>query len=791
MTPRTLRALAAALCVALLGATAWAQGPTIAYDDEAAVLARIDEVMTTLEEVGSAIDRTAFHSGALAFDLAFEDADTITAWVRDRIAFEPYAGVLRGASGALRARAANAFDQALLLGLLLGDAGYEVRMPITALDETQARRLLALAATEAPPVPDIGDLDAIRAALSELADTIGDDEGRLLAALDTALDPEPLDTDRVTAELADIEAGIAGALGGADRLGDGSDAALLADVTDYAWVEYRLGSDDPWTVVHPTGFEPDEALEADEVVTGDVPERYVHRIRIEAWIESRSGDAEPTRQAVMSPWEAPVANVDHQVIEYANAPDQAGGSTPGEFDLAELARSAEVFTPYLRGELAPGAMIYDLDGRALTPDVAGNQATGVFRSVARNAESAIGALGQIGNDGPVGDAIALTGHGLDVTLIAPGGEATVHRRWILDRIGPENRAASVYDVSGEPEDRQAAARALLGRYRLMVSTGATTPAYLLDRTIQRLLETRGLLELMARNLGDDPSDLVLDPGVMPGPPDLDHLGAFDAFDRALAGLDAAPGFRPDPAVLILSETVTQDGEGFRRSVDIVANPRRVLTATDAGVTIDPLAALRRGAWETLVEREMLLGDGAELPPGGEVESLVAADLRGPYRLLEPGDAADPDDLGVDPGVASRIQAELDRGALVLLGTLPDGGEPAWWRVDPVSGATLGVTADGRGQTMTEYTIQLYDNAFTVMFAVKGISDCLDVQSGPAQACCLLKAHLSNVAGLGLGSMVGAAFGSGAGLVFGLSTGVAGVDWSDGMGLDCADFGAGY
>ena len=789
--PTLLRAL---LALAFLWTgLASAQVERIQYDDTAAVLARIDDVMTTLEDMRAALDRTAFDAGELAFELAFEDADTIAAWVEERIAFEPYAGVLRGPDGTLRARAGNAFDQALLLARLLNDAGFETRIAVANLADEDAARLLERAATSATVPTELGDVDAIRASLARLSELLSDEEGRTLASFEEMLDPRPLSDASTLQEIETLAADILGTLDAEGvRLAEGAREQLLREVASYAWTEYRLGPNEPWTAAHPTGFGPPDDLEVVETFGDTVPEAYLHRIRVEAWIESKAG-GELTIQPVMAPWERPVANADHVVIDYANAPDPAPvGDTVGAFDLSAVASGAQAFIPNLFGELAESGLIFDLDGRVLSPDVAGNVAAGVFRSVAANAESALGALSTIGSDEEADDALALTAHGLDITVIAPDGTETTYRRWIVDRLGAEARAAGDTTVGTDPEERIRVARALVGRHRIMVSTGAIQGGFLLDRAIERALETRPLLELVATSLAGDAAELRIDRDAFPGPTGLDQLGALDAFDRALADADAGRGYRPSPAVLIFSENVTDDGDGLFHSIDIVANPRRVLAGTSEGLALDVSAAVRRGAWETIVERQMLASPDASLGEGDVVESVAAADLRGPYRLLQPGDAVDAGALGIDSDAAARLSDDLARGAYALLGTLPDSGEPAWWRVDPVSGTTLGITADGRGQSATEYTIQLLDNAATLIFAIKGLADCNDAPAGPPRACCLLKAHLSNVAGFGLGNIVSAGVGTAAaGLVLGVSTGLAGVDWSDSMGLSCEAFGAGF
>jgi hypothetical protein len=759
-----------------------AQAQPVRYDDRAAALARLDELMDLLEEMRGAIDRTVFDADELAFELAFEDAETIAAWVAEHIAYEPYGGLLRGPDGTLRARAGNALDQATLLARLLGDAGYETRIALATLEDDAADRLLARATLAPPPAPTIGDVDALRASLSRLSEIVARSEEELLASLEATLAPPPIEDEALRGELVAIAGGIEDTLREAGVvLGDGAASVLRDEARSYAWTQYRLGPDDPWTSAHPTGFAPVAPLEPQRVLEAEIPAELQHRIRIQAWIEQKRGD-ELTRVPVMEAWERPAANAAGVVLEYANYPNSAPGGDVGGFDLQRVAEETEVFAPYFEGRLAPGAMIFDLDGRAIAPDVANNVAAGVFRAVASAAESAAGALGAMGSegDGEGDDVLALSGHGIDITLVAPDGRETLHRRWVLDRIGAERRAGGTIEIAPDAPDP---ARAVLGRHRIMVSTGSLPPGYLLDRTLERLLEARDFFAYIVGQMAEPDPSADLDEAMLGGPTGLDHLAAFDTFERTVADVGAGPGYRPAPAVLVLSERVAPAGDAeLVRSIDIAANPRRVPSETGDGA-LDPGAALRRGVWETLVEREMLLDGEAG------AERVAAADAAPPYRLLRPGDDVDAAGLGLGAEAAARLAEELARGALVLLPTSPAEGLAAWWRVEPTTGAALGVTADGRGQAMVEYEIQLLDNAMTLMFAVKGLKDCQGM-GGTAEACCLLKAHINNVTGLGLGGIIGKLGGAGAGLLFTMTTGVAGTDFAGGMGLSCEAFGAG-
>jgi hypothetical protein len=67
--------------------------------------------------------------------------DALFAFVRDRIRYEAYTGVLRGADGTLAARAGNAFDRSLLLARLLETHGVPVRFAASTLPSDRAEVL--------------------------------------------------------------------------------------------------------------------------------------------------------------------------------------------------------------------------------------------------------------------------------------------------------------------------------------------------------------------------------------------------------------------------------------------------------------------------------------------------------------------------------------------------------------------------------------------------------------------------------------------------------------------------
>ena len=94
--------------------------------------------------VDSLIDETAFGLGY--------DRNQIFQFVRDEVAYDPYAGVLRGARGTLQGLAGNAADQAILLAALLDASLITTRFAIGELSEEAADALIGSAQWDADTV---------------------------------------------------------------------------------------------------------------------------------------------------------------------------------------------------------------------------------------------------------------------------------------------------------------------------------------------------------------------------------------------------------------------------------------------------------------------------------------------------------------------------------------------------------------------------------------------------------------------------------------------------------------
>ena len=758
---RSIRGLVvAALCLGLVlmspgvGLAVFAQQVPLTLE---AAEARLDRYMTLIERLQGAIDRTQFDLSALRLDLSFAEPEAVIAFVRDGIAFEQYPGLLRGAEGTLMGRAGNALDQAVLLDTLLADLGAETRLARGTLSEPQAQALVRQMLTPGPAPAPVGNADVIAGIIDELASFTNYQSDAFVDLLMKATQPTDVSSsDRFADADATARALVESLRGAGIALGDDQvEAKLVAEAADYLWLEYRFGPTEAWQAAHPAAGDLDLAdLEAAEYFSDGVPESLQHRLRMEVVIE-RSGDG-LLSQAVMAPLEHPVADLVGVLFSYSNAPD---GAT-GELDqtIADMLEATTNFLPILDGELAPGGQFFDLSGNLKAPsDV-----------VAELGQDVGGAFGGFGLGGGGEPETTLSAQWIDYTLIAPGGEETRFRRTVMDRIGMDRRlAGEISPASEAPND----GLALIAQQRFMVAAVDYPLGFILDTTLQRLQETRPLLEFMLAQAYEVEAALP-DAAELRASSPVEHLVAYNLFDGATASRDG-PGYRAEPSLLVFSS-------GFRggpadavqfSSIDIVNNAKRIFDTDGQGLANDGLDAVRAGVWETLIESDLVAGEEGL----NTARLLDEADEAGiAIRVIAPGASAEVDDLDISAEARANLVRDLEAGFAVLVPeAMPTPGLTGWWRVDPLSGETLGMTSDGRGQDFIEYAINVYDKAATLAFALAGIEKCLENESGLAQLCCLMKVYMNTVYGIGIGLGVSAFAGSVAGLGFTLITGFAG------------------
>jgi len=760
------RCLALLLCLVAVGARAdtpqavYQPPADISADDRQAALDQLNRFVAKLEQLRAEIDRSYFDPDALLDRMEFDEQKVI-AFVRDEIRFEQYPGLLRGAQGTLISGAGNALDQALLLATLLNNAGLEVRIAHGRISEQQARMMLsAIGADTSGPGHLATESRAWEARLAELHKISGAPAPKNYAPIEEA--PFFAATQQATDKLIQ-------ALRDADlALAETDSTTLVAEARDYFWVESRLGPGDTWQAHHPA-FRAFEKLPVDsfnppiEIFGTQIPENLQHRLKIEVFIEQKLGKQLQTHR-VAGPWVRPVANLSGVVLSYSNQPNTLDAEAI-KTGVEAAVNKASLFIPILNGE--PGNVAFDMNGSTIDIESLGMDAFGagaVFQTVGDKAGQAANSLAAMGvaGDGESPDLLALTAHWIEYTLIGPGGVETRYRRMLLDRLGAASRMAGQIRLRSMSDAD--VRRALTVQHRFMVASGSYSEAYTADRTLQRLIDVAPAWRLMLRYLYGSDVQLAAIRDLEPSP--LPHLALYRTFDMGPKKLGVPIAYRASPSMVVLRNGLLSEELGFR-SVDVIANERRVLVRDEQGeLRLDAEKAVAIGVWETAIEAlaHDYFGRGnAKYNTFAVFDSAQRQSIKA--KVLKPH-TANTSEIVLDDDERIHLMQDLDTGHAILIPQRRPAGLTltGWWRVNPDTGATLGMTADGRGQDAMEYLIETAGNALTLVTSLARYVNCAQYTDGVTKACCLLEAHMNNVGGMALGGLLGASLGAAGGAI---------------------------
>lgn len=679
---------------------------------------RFCQVMDTMDQMADIVTDARKHIDKSAFDFDTQldrldyDADTIVDYVRRSIAFEPYSGTLRGTRGTLLSRAGNSLDQSLLLGKLLNDAGYEARILRTQLDKGTATALLRQM-TSPPPleVPE----DQVHALASSLAKLGGDTVSQtdILEKLKTSPNPKNDPHYRKVLKTAEFLRDKLNSAGIEVESTVEEDSALIADSSDYFWVQYRDTVADGWKHAHPAfaGDAPETFPEPMEFIAGTVPTELQHKFRVRLFIERSIGgklEAVPISDA----WERPVANLVDVPLTFSITPNSMTNDLALEGRHTEALANATYFVPLFNDNLAPGGQYFDINGNIVDPMAASGPATGVFATMSDRLGDAVGELG--------GEPPRLTAQWMELTLISPSGEERTWRRTTLDRIGPAARARGEAPESLQDENPDQALD-LLRTNTIMIAAGDTPRQLVLDRSFEQFERAQPMFHQLTEQLAYRAFD-EREPPEMTAVNDLptswpSHLALFSLFDRA-DGLDESRRiYRATPGLVVHVQGPRPNGGGFEM-VDIVTNARRAVVLDGEVPRLDPQAAVLAGVWDTAQEGELLQSGESRLNTDLAFDEALE-DGRN-LVVLPPGERVS--GVALAPDIEAAVLADLTRGFAVVV---PDGqddpGRAGWWRVNPVTGETVGQAADGRGVEATEYTIKL--NLISTAFLSVGMAKC--------------------------------------------------------------------
>jgi hypothetical protein len=622
--------------------------------------------------------------------------EALTAWVGREVALVPYRGSLRGARGALMDRYGNSLDRALLLAELLTTAGHEVRLARATLDPATAGALLE---SFAPPPADEPPAVAGDVLAARLAQAAGPYAQAVEADLAQAASADA-EIERSIEQRSDVlTRELLAALGDLPARADGDTRAdVIAALQDHWWVQVRDGS--AWIDADPSAAvagSPEETLAPADLPAG-LRHHVTVRLLIEFWEEGRLREETIFTQELV-----PAELIDRPVVlrhhplsapppeELLEAPDPAAAGL-------DAAAEAWVWQPVLTiGDEAAVDQLFTTRGEVL-PAGAESMAslgldTGIFGDFASD-------IGDVFDDGPAPQPVAapdeanapvrVSAEWLEITVTVPGEAPVTHRRTVFDLLGPAARSADpVPAPSLGPAERLQRALGLLREVDILV-TGAAPAASFVGQVLAR--DGADLLRSVALTLRSDAgwSDLGL--GEVPRIPLPLYRHALLRFDPAQIDAAVRPFLDRPNVALAWSGLVGTGAADLQETLlfDIVANGVATAAASDGFA-----ARLAQGVRDTVAE-DALAGAGATDNAADLYEADRAAGRA--WMRLDPAAPAVLDGLALPEAARAAIARDLAAGAVVIVPPGPvasgAGEHVAWWRVDPVTGTTLGMTPAG-------------------------------------------------------------------------------------------------
>lgn len=683
----------------------------------------------------SNIDKTIFNDEEILLSLDF-DAKKIISFIQQKFVYQHYQGILRGVQGTLNSRSGNALDQSVLLAKLLNDAGYETRIANGKLNEKEASLLVSSIANASLP-SNIGNGVAFEKSLAKFGIKRKRDINWQKTETYKRYKQSKSNLEKLFAKN-DIQ------LNEVDIT-----EQFIAQAQDYFWVEYHMGQSDKWVSAHPAFTKGDEPkVKAVSYFKDKVPIKYLHKLKIEAFIQQRVGDKLTTHK-LMKAWERPTANLNNILISYSNTPS----SINNESTETEVIENSNFFTPTFNGKPI-GSKVFDMKGRLIDSSAMNTSAAVLFQTLGNKVE---GALGKLNNKDPDNSLMQLTAQWLKFTFTQPDGTEFIQKRYLYetDNYKPIKKEIIKAKYS------------LTNEYRFLASSGEQSIAYIANSYLNLINDSIPLLQASANKVYFPNKKVSIKKEMINVTSPFELLVQNDLMQTNVDNMKVIK--YKGSANLTGIKRGYADAENVKLTVDIVSNRSNYLIKKDNRIFLSPKAAFASGVWQTASEwlPSRFLG-----LTQSEINTLKVQSASSKQNI--PMKIIKLDDLGTleikDKNIISRISQELNQGyTIVIPNKKPDTlSMSGWWRINLSTGETLGMTADGAGGDATEYMIKQVLIALRLVRAVGKLKKCQNINNDLKKLCCLTEAHFNNVGGLAFGGMLGAKLGTAGSAVFSIA-----------------------
>jgi hypothetical protein len=612
-----------------------------------------------------------------AAELGF-DVERMFRFVADEVQYEPYAGALRGANGALWSLAGNSVDKSLLFAALLDEALVQYRFAFGELDASGIDALTA--ATRADPetlanrfaeaqlrglLPTPGGVLGNPVATPEAGEPLTAEEER---ALDDALATTNAILDRASELSEQHMAVIRDALAEASIDVPVAGSELPAEeTTRHAWIQVADGP--AWIDYAPAlaGAEPGVApTSATSQTAAEVPADLIHTVTIRVVAEEFLGGAAVRRDAISVPFTS---------AELVNEPIALQVLPP-----ASLSSLGFTLTTLLTGQVAlvPSIVANDIGSFADAPLLfGGGDGAGDILS-AEPAEEGM----------PVdGEALSLW---LAVDIASPGADPVTVERPLFDRVGIQARQAETIDFATiEPVET------------LTAPDGTTlvaglTPVHQLSVDSAYIPYSYAARDLERQELFGDLA--------------MANAGLLMLRDSLRMRLEVPQGVHPviaTPQVTLVSASNVDPldiDSGVQVEFDLLHRASMPYATGEASADLQP--AMLSGVANQVAEQIAIeiaaesVEDSSAVTLGATVGAVFSAAVDQGIPVIAFTDEAGLANLDLGPEAMARITSAFESGLIVVVPETPVelGGSQrsGWWLIDPATGVTRDELDNGKG-----------------------------------------------------------------------------------------------
>jgi hypothetical protein len=723
VAPAAVQAIALTACVALLF-TSMPQRQSVSTVTEMNPQKRLetlDRSLRALEESERQAPRDRWDPDYVVSVLG-KDPQRLFAWVRDNTFWIPYRGVLRGPVGVLMDRQGNSLDRAILLATLLEKAGHRVRLARGELTQQKVLELLpTLTARRRVYAGEPSPLNTAAAHIQSVADAAASHPADLSSI-------EEQNVEEVTAQYQPV----ADAIGARFSVGQGAVAAANK-------FDSRVASEAAGLLTALEKPDPIKDWDArfNAAVTALRDHWWVQVQDSQSWSDFDLLSDSGNRTALAVPAAIAALNnvatdLYHEIAIRVVAEQWSGAGFTSRTALEYSLRPAETIGQAIVLQFWPTAWLTDFNSSGLKHtllEAASQDQWAAMLAVGKKAvaqtllvATGVRAEGQPkgGDLGGLGSAIAdaLAGNSkphelsavwIEYEIHVPGETAKKIHRTVFDLVGPEARASAKKLLLPLDETKKLTrGLALMMRTEIEPIACAIPTQFVQHAVAQNLLANRHLLTAIAgRDLQlpnptvDSTTKIAEHPQkqntaekllAAAAPPPSPLLGVAAA--RLRAGAMANPAFIDRSNILTRHRFFIPAGEQIAalEAIDIAAN--------EVGIDLAAWEAFPIRLWQGVLDTnlEARVDFGAATDNVGEAFATTKG-----WAMLTPSQRSGLEMLSFPADARRRITDDLDSRYIVVSPETPvqEGGNQfvGWWRINPETGDTLGVSANGWGQSV--------------------------------------------------------------------------------------------